>query len=87
VQPGQLGSELKGLSENISQFEWFFADRTQVSLDNLSPLKTIGRYSSRYYIKLWCLYCSEYVENGTKLADIVNHQAVKIVPNILMIIK
>ena len=35
---GQLGSELKVLSENYTQYEWFFADRTQVSLDNLDAL-------------------------------------------------
>ncbi|MFT6689223.1 MAG: dTDP-4-dehydrorhamnose reductase, partial [Saprospiraceae bacterium] len=36
---GQLGSELKVLSESYSQYEWIFADRTLVSLDNLAVLK------------------------------------------------
>jgi dTDP-4-dehydrorhamnose reductase len=27
------------LSENYTQYKWFFADRTQVSLDNLAVLK------------------------------------------------
>jgi dTDP-4-dehydrorhamnose reductase len=37
---GQLGSELKVLSEKHSQFEWIFADRNEVSLDNLALLKS-----------------------------------------------
>ena len=37
---GQLGSELFVLSSNYPQYEWFFADRTKITLDNISLLKT-----------------------------------------------
>jgi dTDP-4-dehydrorhamnose reductase len=38
---GQLGSELKVLSESYSQYEWIFADRTQLSsLDKLAVLES-----------------------------------------------
>jgi dTDP-4-dehydrorhamnose reductase len=77
---GQLGSELKVLSENYSQFEWFFADRTQVSLDNLSVLKDQLEIINPNII----LNCGAYTavdkaETEQELADIVNYQAVKII--------
>lgn len=37
---GQLGSELSVLSANYPQYKWFFAGRTQITLDNLELLKT-----------------------------------------------
>ncbi len=78
--PGQLGSEVKVLSENYSQFEWFFADRTQVSLDNLSVLKDQLEIINPNII----LNCGAYTavdkaETEQEIADIVNHQAVKII--------
>jgi dTDP-4-dehydrorhamnose reductase len=77
---GQLGSELKVLSENYSQFEWFFADRIQVSLDNLSVLKDQLEIIRPNII----LNCGAYTtvdkaETEQELADIVNYQAVKII--------
>jgi dTDP-4-dehydrorhamnose reductase len=77
---GQLGSELKVLSENYSQFEWFFADRTQVSLDNLSVLKDQLEIINPNII----LNCGAYTavdkaESEPELADLVNHQAVAVI--------
>jgi dTDP-4-dehydrorhamnose reductase len=77
---GQLGSELKVLSKNYSQFEWIFADRSQVSLDKLSVLKNQLEVIRPNII----LNCGAYTavdkaETEPELADIVNHQAVKII--------
>jgi dTDP-4-dehydrorhamnose reductase len=36
---GQLGSELNVLSSNYPQYEWIFADRSKITLDNLELLK------------------------------------------------
>lgn len=77
---GQLGSELKVLSENYWQYEWVFADRNQVSLDNLSILKIQLEFIRPNFI----LNCGAYTavdkaETEQELADVVNHQAVKII--------
>jgi dTDP-4-dehydrorhamnose reductase len=77
---GQLGSELKVLSKNYSQFEWIFADRSQVSLNKLSVLKNQLEVIRPNII----LNCGAYTavdkaETEPELADIVNHQAVKII--------
>jgi dTDP-4-dehydrorhamnose reductase len=77
---GQLGSELKVLSESYSPFEWVFADRTQVSLDNLSLLRDQLELIRPDII----LNCGAYTavdkaETEQEIADIVNHQAVKII--------
>ncbi len=36
---GQLGSELNVLSSTYPQYEWIFADRTKITLDNLELLQ------------------------------------------------
>jgi len=75
---GQLGSELKVLSESYTQFEWLFADRTQVSLDNLPVLQNQLDVIKPDII----LNCAAYTavdksETEQEFADVVNHQAVK----------
>ena len=37
---GQLGSELSVLAPSYPQYEWIFADRTQITLDNLEMLQS-----------------------------------------------
>jgi len=77
---GQLGSELKVLSENYSQFEWVLAHRSMVSLGDLSVLE-IQLNGIRPNIILNCgAYTAvDKAETEPELADIVNHQAVKII--------
>lgn len=77
---GQLGSELKVLSKNYPQFEWIFADRTQVSLDDLSVLQNQLEVISPNII----LNCGAYTavdkaETEQELADVVNHLAVSLI--------
>ena len=76
---GQLGSELKVLSKNYSQYEWFFADRTAVSLDNLSVLKSqLENIQPNIILNCGAYTAVDKAESETELADVVNHQAVAI---------
>ncbi|MGO4770962.1 dTDP-4-dehydrorhamnose reductase [Flavobacterium sp. W22_SRS_FK3] len=77
---GQLGSELLQLSSNDSQYEWFFADRTQITLDNLDLLKTQLKAINPDII----LNCGAYTavdraESEKDLANTVNHLAVELI--------
>lgn len=77
---GQLGSELKVLSENYSQYEWFFADRTQVSLDNLVVLKNQLEAIQPDIILNSAAYTTvDKAESEPELADTVNNLAVGII--------
>jgi dTDP-4-dehydrorhamnose reductase len=70
---------VKVLSESYSQYEWIFADRTQLSLDKLAVLE-----SQLETIRDFILNCGAYTavdkaESENELADIVNHKAVKLI--------
>jgi dTDP-4-dehydrorhamnose reductase len=77
---GQLGSELKVLSENYAQYEWVFADRSQVSLDNLSILKNqLEGVQPNIILNCGAYTAVDKAEMEPELADLVNHQSVKII--------
>ena len=77
---GQLGSELKVLSESYSQYEWVFADRNEVSLDNLSVLKNqLEGISPAIILNCGAYTAVDRAETEPALADIINNQAVKII--------
>ncbi|MBC5837049.1 dTDP-4-dehydrorhamnose reductase [Flavobacterium muglaense] len=76
---GQLGLELKVLSVNYPQYEWVFADRTQVSLDNLSVLKSqLEAIQPNIILNCGAYTAVDKAESETELADLVNHQAVAV---------
>jgi dTDP-4-dehydrorhamnose reductase len=76
---GQLGTELKVLSENYSQYEWFFADRTQVSLDDTKLLKEqLETIQPNIILNCGAYTAVDKAELETELADLVNHQAVAV---------
>jgi dTDP-4-dehydrorhamnose reductase len=76
---GQLGSELKVLSENHSQYEWFFADRTDVSLDNIKLLnEQLAAIQPDIILNCGAYTAVDKAESETELADLVNHQAVEV---------
>ena len=77
---GQLGSELKVLSENYSQYEWFFADRNQVSLDNLAVLKNqLEAIQPNVILNSAAYTAVDKAESEPELADTVNNLAVGII--------
>jgi dTDP-4-dehydrorhamnose reductase len=77
---GQLGSELKVLSENYSRFEWVFADRIQVSLDKLSVLKNqLELIRPNIILNCGAYTAVDKAETEPELTDIVNHLAVRII--------
>ncbi|MFE3869303.1 dTDP-4-dehydrorhamnose reductase [Flavobacterium sp. LS2P90] len=77
---GQLGSELALLSKNYSQFEWFFADRTQVSLDNLSVLSSqLEKIKPNIILNCGAYTAVDKAETEYDLADVVNHLAVAVI--------
>ncbi|MDQ6529609.1 dTDP-4-dehydrorhamnose reductase [Flavobacterium sp. LHD-85] len=77
---GQLGSELSVLASSYPQYEWVFADRTQIALDNLEMLQ-----SQLEIIRPDIIFnCGAYTavdkaESEKDLAFKVNHLAVKLI--------
>lgn len=75
---GQLGSELKVLSESYSQYEWFFADRTQISLDDLSLLNhQLKAIQPDFILNCGAYTAVDKAETEQELAYTINHHAVK----------
>lgn len=77
---GQLGSELKVLSEIGKGYNWLFADRTQVSLDNLELLQSqLEGIQPDIILNCGAYTAVDRAETEAELADIINHQSVKII--------
>jgi dTDP-4-dehydrorhamnose reductase len=76
---GQLGSELRLLSGNYPQFEWIFADRNQISLDNLSILENqLESVNPDIIVNCAAYTAVDKAESEKELADTINHLAVGI---------
>jgi dTDP-4-dehydrorhamnose reductase len=76
---GQLGSELKVLSGKYPQFEWVFADRAQVSLDNLSELESqLETIHPDFILNCGAYTAVDKAETEQELANVVNHLSVGI---------
>ncbi|MEA9413113.1 dTDP-4-dehydrorhamnose reductase [Flavobacterium sp. PL02] len=75
---GQLGSELFVLSSNYPQYKWIFANRNQITLNDLNLLQ-IQLEELRPTIILNCgAYTAvDKAETEKELAEIVNHLAVE----------
>ena len=77
---GQLGSELKVLSKNYTQFEWVFADRNQVSLDNLAIVQSqLATIHPDFILNCGAYTAVDKAETEQELANTVNHLAVGII--------
>lgn len=77
---GQLGSELLVLSTSYSQYEWVFADRTKVTLDNLELLQSqLNEISPDIIFNCGAYTAVDKAENEKELAFAVNCEAVKLI--------
>lgn len=76
---GQLGSELNVLSKSYSQFEWFFADRTELDLCDLEKLSSkLSSINPEFIVNCAAHTAVDRAESEPELTDILNHQAVSI---------
>ncbi|WP_281322663.1 dTDP-4-dehydrorhamnose reductase [Flavobacterium aestivum] len=76
---GQLGSELNVLSQNYSQFEWIFTDRTELDLCDLEKIASkLSNINPQFIINCAAHTAVDKAESEFELADVLNHQAVAI---------
>jgi dTDP-4-dehydrorhamnose reductase len=76
---GQLGSELKVLSTDYSQFEWVFADRSVLDLSDLISISNVlDNIQPQIIINCAAYTAVDKAETDTELADVLNHQAVAV---------
>ncbi|MDP5200694.1 dTDP-4-dehydrorhamnose reductase [Flavobacterium sp. DG2-3] len=77
---GQLGSELNVLSENYKNYNWFFADRKNVTLDNLDLLKNqLNEIKPDVIFNCGAYTAVDKAESEKDLAFKVNHLAVELI--------
>ena len=77
---GQLGSELLFLSSNYSQYDWFFANRTQITLDDLEVLeKQLTSIQPDIIFNCGAYTAVDKAESEKELAYSVNHLAVELI--------
>jgi dTDP-4-dehydrorhamnose reductase len=76
---GQLGSELKVLSTDYSQFEWVFADRSVLDLSDLASISNVlDTIQPQIIINCAAYTAVDKAETETELADVLNHQVVAV---------
>jgi dTDP-4-dehydrorhamnose reductase len=74
---GQLGSELRVLSEHDTSFEWVFTDRNELDLSAIVHLSTeLSSIQPNYIINCAAHTAVDLAESELELADVLNHQAV-----------
>jgi dTDP-4-dehydrorhamnose reductase len=77
---GQLGSEILVLSSNYPQYKWVFADRTQITLNNLEVLKTqLNEIQPNVILNCGAYTAVDKAESEKDLAFTVNHLAVQLI--------
>jgi len=77
---GQLGSELSLLSTKYSQYAWFFADRTQITLDNLEVLKKqLDAIQPDIILNCGAYTAVDKAESEKEIAFTVNCSAVELI--------
>jgi dTDP-4-dehydrorhamnose reductase len=77
---GQLGSELRKLSNLDNQYNWIFTDRQELDLSDLKSLAAqISNLNPDILINCAAYTAVDKAESEIELADILNHQAVAII--------
>ena len=77
---GQLGSELSVLSTKYLQYEWFFADRTQITLDDLEVLeKQLNNIRPEIILNCGAYTAVDKAESEKEIAFTVNYSAVELI--------
>lgn len=76
---GQLGSELRVLSKNYTQFEWVFTDWEELNLCDLDNLAiNLARIKPHIIINCAAHTAVDKAESEFELSDVLNHQSVAI---------
>ncbi|WKL45981.1 dTDP-4-dehydrorhamnose reductase [Flavobacterium pectinovorum] len=77
---GQLGSELNVLSMNYPNYQWIFADRTKVTLDNLDLLNTqLESIQPNIILNCGAYTAVDKAETEKELAFTINNLAVELI--------
>ncbi|MFW0737274.1 dTDP-4-dehydrorhamnose reductase [Flavobacterium sp. T12S277] len=77
---GQLGSELSVLSVFYPEFEWIFADRTKIALDDLELLKDqLNEIKPDIIFNCGAYTAVDKAETERELAFTINHLAVELI--------
>ena len=77
---GQLGSELNVLSSNYPQYEWIFADRTQVTLNDLDILEIqLNSIQPDVVFNFGAYTTVDKAETEIELAFTINHLAIELI--------
>ncbi|WP_289663021.1 dTDP-4-dehydrorhamnose reductase [Flavobacterium panacagri] len=75
---GQLGSELSVLAPLYSNYEWIFADRTKITLDNLELLQSqLNTIKPDIILNCGAYTAVDKAESERDLAFTINHLAVE----------
>ena len=80
---GQLGSELKALSETYTDYEFTFVTRVEIDLANGQSIKAY--FEGKHFDVV--INCAAYTavdkaESEQELADLINHKAVKVLADL-----
>jgi dTDP-4-dehydrorhamnose reductase len=77
---GQLGSELSVLSAKYSQYEWCFADRAKITLDDLEVLeKQLKEIQPDIIFNCGAYTAVDKAESEKEIAFTVNYSAVELI--------
>ncbi|MFD1601621.1 dTDP-4-dehydrorhamnose reductase [Flavobacterium artemisiae] len=77
---GQLGSELNLLSKNYSSYEWIFADRTKITLDDLELLSSqLNAIKPNIIFNCGAYTAVDKAESEKELAFKINNSAVELI--------
>lgn len=76
---GQLGSELREIAVDKTQFEWFFTDYQELDLCDLAGLEgKLSAINPQIIINCAAHTAVDKAETEIELSDVLNHQAVAV---------